>query len=255
MPSRWPTGCRRGASRPPGVVHCDLHPDNVMLTADGPVLIDSTRSGIGDRRMDLAHTWLIVAELGLPPTAWAAPVTPRPAGHCSPRSSEGSTGRGPRWLGRIAADRITDKNTTDEERHRLARDLTEGTSVDPQAIVRARNPGTRSAPTGCVEGETSPPGKCVSGPDREHHSPGYFLGNGPKRPKKCVSEGRLRTLTPPSTREGQLHGRLVSSAAARTIRPVASTKSTSSGGARPWVAAGRTICSVTVPALEGTPRG
>ena len=50
----------------PGVVHCDLHPDNVMLTADGPVLIDWTRSGAGDRRMDLAQTWLIIAELGMP---------------------------------------------------------------------------------------------------------------------------------------------------------------------------------------------
>ena len=112
---------QRGEVERPGVVHCDLHPDNVMLTADGPVLIDWTRGGVGDRRMDLAHTWLIVAELGLPPDRLGRAV------HAVARRAllaaflrgvdkDGASA----WLGRIAADRIADKNTTIAERDRLA---------------------------------------------------------------------------------------------------------------------------------------
>jgi len=112
---------QRGEAERPGVVHCDLHPDNVMLTADGPVLIDWTRGGVGDRRMDLAQTWLIVAELGLPPDRLGRAV------HAVARRAllaaflrgvdrDGAAA----WLGRIATDRIADKNTTIVERDRLA---------------------------------------------------------------------------------------------------------------------------------------
>ena len=129
-PADWmPARADKGDLRP-GVVHCDLHPDNVMLTADGPVLIDWTRSGIGDRRMDLAHTWLIVAELGLPDDRLGRAVHTVARRALLAAFLRGVDRDGARsWLGRIAADRTTDKNTTDEERRRLARYVTEGTSV------------------------------------------------------------------------------------------------------------------------------
>ncbi len=103
-----------------GVVHCDLHPDNVMVTADGAVLIDWTRSGAGDRRMDLAQTWLIVAELGLPDDRLGRAV------HAVARRTllgaflrgvdrDGAHG----WLARVAADRSSDRNTSADERRRL----------------------------------------------------------------------------------------------------------------------------------------
>ena len=85
---------QRGEVERPGVVHCDLHPDNVMLTADGPVLIDWTRGGVGDRRMDLAHTWLIVAELGLPPDRLGRAVHARPPGTARRIPARGRQGRG-----------------------------------------------------------------------------------------------------------------------------------------------------------------
>lgn len=47
--------------RPETLVHADLHPDNVMLTGDGPVVIDWTNVGLGPRGADVANTWLIVA--------------------------------------------------------------------------------------------------------------------------------------------------------------------------------------------------
>ena len=111
----------------PGVVHGDLHPDNVMLTADGPVLIDWTRSGSGDRRMDLAQTWLIVAELGMPADRLGRAVhtVARRTLLASFLRHVDRDGAQP-WLGRIAADRTTDKNTTDEEHRRLARYINTG---------------------------------------------------------------------------------------------------------------------------------
>jgi tRNA A-37 threonylcarbamoyl transferase component Bud32 len=41
------------------LVHYDLHPDNVLLGPDGPVLIDWTNARAGDPDADVALTWLI----------------------------------------------------------------------------------------------------------------------------------------------------------------------------------------------------
>jgi serine/threonine protein kinase len=41
------------------LVHLDLHPDNVLLGPDGPVLIDWTNARGGDPDADVALTWLI----------------------------------------------------------------------------------------------------------------------------------------------------------------------------------------------------
>ncbi len=40
------------------LTHLDLHPDNVVLTHDGPVVIDWTNSAIGLAGLDAANTWL-----------------------------------------------------------------------------------------------------------------------------------------------------------------------------------------------------
>jgi thiamine kinase-like enzyme len=48
---------------PPGdcLVHVDLHPDNVLLTADGPMIIDWSRSGNGNAADDVAIAWLVIS--------------------------------------------------------------------------------------------------------------------------------------------------------------------------------------------------
>lgn len=43
------------------LVHGDLHPGNVMLTADGPLVIDWTNAARGPAGADLAVTWLLMA--------------------------------------------------------------------------------------------------------------------------------------------------------------------------------------------------
>lgn len=43
------------------VVHLDLHPLNVMMTARGPFVIDWANSARGDPHVDVALTWLLLA--------------------------------------------------------------------------------------------------------------------------------------------------------------------------------------------------
>lgn len=43
------------------VLHGDLHPDNVILTRAGPVVIDWSSARIGPWPVDVAMTWIIVA--------------------------------------------------------------------------------------------------------------------------------------------------------------------------------------------------
>ena len=40
------------------LVHLDLHPGNVMLTAAGPVVIDWSNAAVGTEGLDAANTWL-----------------------------------------------------------------------------------------------------------------------------------------------------------------------------------------------------
>ncbi len=53
--------------RPPGsVLHLDLHPGNVILTADGPVVIDWTNAASGPAALDLAKTLVTLTTVDLP---------------------------------------------------------------------------------------------------------------------------------------------------------------------------------------------
>lgn len=105
-----------------GVLHCDLHPDNVMLGPRGPVLIDWTRSCAGDRGADLAQTWIVLADLGLP-AGGLERMLQLGARWVLLRTFARGVDRDEalRWLPRIAADRIADKNTRPDERTRLER--------------------------------------------------------------------------------------------------------------------------------------
>jgi hypothetical protein len=54
------------------VVHLDLHPGNVLLTADGPVVIDWTNASSGTAGSDVAATWLVSACGEIPGPRWKA---------------------------------------------------------------------------------------------------------------------------------------------------------------------------------------
>ena len=46
------------------LLHLDLHPDNVLLSRHGPVVIDWTNARAGDPALDVTLTWVICATTG-----------------------------------------------------------------------------------------------------------------------------------------------------------------------------------------------
>ncbi|GGP69833.1 hypothetical protein GCM10010185_48430 [Saccharothrix coeruleofusca] len=55
-----------------GLLHLDLHPGNVVLGPEGPVVVDWADAARGDRRVDVALSWLAVAVAPLRPLRrWA----------------------------------------------------------------------------------------------------------------------------------------------------------------------------------------
>lgn len=61
-----------GLSSPLGagtsLLHLDLHPDNVLLTGNGPVVIDWANAAKGPAGADIATTWLLLAAAAPPPS-------------------------------------------------------------------------------------------------------------------------------------------------------------------------------------------
>lgn len=48
------------------IVHLDLHPDNVIMSPSGPVVIDWSNAGIGDPLAELADLWLLLSSAVVP---------------------------------------------------------------------------------------------------------------------------------------------------------------------------------------------
>src|SRR5439155_888462 len=72
-------------SAPPGIrvaplpgdrlVHRDLHPLNVMMTPEGPMIIDWANASAGDPAFDVADTWVLFS-CGTPPMGGIDRLTP-----------------------------------------------------------------------------------------------------------------------------------------------------------------------------------
>ncbi len=50
------------------LVHMDLHPDNVMITANGPVVIDWSNAGIAPPEAEMADLWILMSIANIPGT-------------------------------------------------------------------------------------------------------------------------------------------------------------------------------------------
>lgn len=91
------------------LIHFDLHPDNVLLSRQGPVVIDWTNAHGGSAAADVAMTWLILeTSAGLPGRliAW---LFRRQVGRDVIR----------RGLADASAFRLADPNVTDAEKKRV----------------------------------------------------------------------------------------------------------------------------------------
>jgi aminoglycoside phosphotransferase (APT) family kinase protein len=62
-PSDWLHTKHEGGT---AIVHLDLHPDNVMLSPAGPVVIDWSNAGLGDPDVEVADLWLVMSSATVP---------------------------------------------------------------------------------------------------------------------------------------------------------------------------------------------
>ena len=70
---RAPFGAGRRAGET-ALLHLDLHPENVLLSARGPVVIDWEGAARGPAEADVALCWLVVATSEVPGPAWQRAV-------------------------------------------------------------------------------------------------------------------------------------------------------------------------------------
>jgi aminoglycoside phosphotransferase (APT) family kinase protein len=98
------------------VLHLDLHPGNVMLTAAGPVVIDWTNVAAGAPAADVAMAWLIIAtsEVDAPPLLLRPAISSIRAVLLRRFRALVRDDPGPQ-LARVARARIADRNTRPAE--------------------------------------------------------------------------------------------------------------------------------------------
>jgi aminoglycoside phosphotransferase (APT) family kinase protein len=93
------------------LLHLDLHPENVLLSSRGPVVIDWTNASAGDPGLDIALTWVIGASVD---NLGARAFTRRFLRHVDRKAAR-------RALPDAVAYRLADPNVTDAERVRVGR--------------------------------------------------------------------------------------------------------------------------------------
>jgi aminoglycoside phosphotransferase (APT) family kinase protein len=103
------------------LLHTDIHPDNVVITADGPALIDWQGAARGPAEADLAMTWVLTATGQAP--AHRRRTIFGPAGqHLFARCYLAAAGPLERhWLSAATAHRLADPALTSTEAARLHR--------------------------------------------------------------------------------------------------------------------------------------
>ncbi len=136
------------------VLHLDLHPANVMLTADGPFVIDWSNASAGEGGADVAMAYLIMASSdvdGLP--SWLAPLAGGLRRVFLRRFLAAVRDDVRPHLAEVARHRLTDPNVRPAEATRLRRlaglpadapNATEQPSHGPGAQKPPCPPGNRS---------------------------------------------------------------------------------------------------------------
>jgi aminoglycoside phosphotransferase (APT) family kinase protein len=115
-----PPGLRPAFEPGDKVVHLDLHPANVMLTARGPMVIDWSNAAAGPPAADVATAYVIIAasETDLLPAPVRAVVAPVRAAHLRQFLAVVRDDPGP-MLASAARYRMTDRNVRPSEVKKL----------------------------------------------------------------------------------------------------------------------------------------
>lgn len=103
------------------LLHLDLHPENVMMTPTGPVVIDWANACAGSPGIDVAMTWVLLATADIPGNRLIRALIQRMRHRFVGRFLE-SAGRDAArdGLETAAARRLFDINTTETERQAIA---------------------------------------------------------------------------------------------------------------------------------------
>lgn len=117
-----PAPLRRAFGPGTSVLHLDLHPGNVMLTARGPVVIDWTNASAGAAGADVAMAYLIMAssEVDAMPW-WLRPGVRRVRAVLLRRFMAAVHDHPEPHIARVARQRVTDRNVRPAEAERLLR--------------------------------------------------------------------------------------------------------------------------------------
>lgn len=120
------SGEGRGSGGAEVLLHRDLHPMNVILTASGPMIIDWEGAARGPAVADVAMTWVIVAFSEVPGPRLEAAVG-RAGQAAFARAFLRAAGLADRgWLETAVRQRLTDGNLLPAEKARLGRLLSSG---------------------------------------------------------------------------------------------------------------------------------
>jgi Ser/Thr protein kinase RdoA (MazF antagonist) len=101
------------------LVHRDLHPQNVILTPTGPLIIDWEGAAAGPAIYDVAMTWAIVAFSEVPGTGLEAAVTRAFQGLFTRSFVRAAGPIDQTWRATAVRHRLADPNTLPAERTRL----------------------------------------------------------------------------------------------------------------------------------------
>jgi len=102
------------------LLHMDLHPQNVILTADGPMIIDWEGAASGPGPADIAMTWVIVAFSEVPGTL-AKAVASAMQGMFTRSFLRAAEPVPPSLLDAAIAHRLRDRNVLPVEADRIRR--------------------------------------------------------------------------------------------------------------------------------------
>lgn len=101
------------------LLHLDLHPENVLLTPSGPVVIDWTNAARGPGAADVADAWLVISAASLPGSRWQAAVVAAAQGSFARLFRRAAGQDLTAALPAAGARRLADRNLGARERRRI----------------------------------------------------------------------------------------------------------------------------------------